>query len=305
MNFLQDHISLCRSYLDEIVEGESDWSDAELIQYMDAENQHLSAVVREQNEDFFGFRKVFAVVVGQSEYWMPKTLAQLRWVEMITSGVTGAEPDFVIDEQNRVFQEIQKADSLRELYFSNSVRRNRFLSSIERYKIYDNKIIFSPGTSLSGWIRLWFIRTLPKFHYGTVAAAGANTLTFPAIPTKGTLQVAHDIYNGIFVGIYSGVGAGQVRRIENYDATTLQATLDEPWLVTPNTASVYSLISPIPDQMQELIPLGAALRATGKKHDDGSRWANLYQAILADFKNDIDPRDRNGSRRVRRTSSLY
>lgn len=305
MNFLQDHIALCRSYLDEIVEGESDWDDSELIRYMDAENQHLSAIVREKNEDFFGYREVFPIVVGQNEYWTPRPLAQLRWVEMITSGVSGSAPDFVVDEQNRVFQEIERADSIRDLYFAPTIRTNRNIHSQEKYLVYDNKLIFSPGTSLAGHIRLWFIRTLPKLHYGTAAAAGASTITLAATPTKGVLQGEHDIYTGVLVGIYSGQGVGQVRRIKNYDASTRIATLDENWLVTPNNASVYSIISPVPEQMQELIPLGAAIRATGKKHDDGSRWANLFQAILSDFKNDIDPRDRSGSRRVRRTLGYW
>lgn len=302
MNFLQDHIELCRSYLDEIVEGDSDWDDSELIRYMDAENQHLSAIVREKNEDFFGFREIFPVVAGQNEYWMPRTLAQLRWVEMITSGVSGSAPDFAVDERNRVFQQIERADSIRDLFFSPSVRPFRRQYSEEKYLLYDNKIIFSPGTSLAGHIRLWFIRTLPKLHYGTAAAGTSTTVTLAATPTKGVLQNEHDIYTGAFLGIYSGQGAGQVRRIQNYDASTRVATMDESFLVTPNNSSVYSIISPIPEQMQELIPLGAAIRATGKKHDDGSRWANLFQAILADFKNDIDPRYRSGTRRVRRTA---
>jgi hypothetical protein len=304
MNFLQDHIALCRSYLDEEVAEASDWSDSEIIRYMDAENRHLSAIVREKNEDFFGFREIFPVVSSQSEYPLPRTLAQLRWVEMITSGVSGSAPDFVVDEINREFQEIERADSLRELYFTNSVRRSRYTSSVERYRIFDNKMIFAPGTALAGHIRLWFIRTLPKLHYGTAVAAAAGTITFSATPTIGVLQNEHDIYSGSLVGIFSGLGAGQVRRVLNYDATTRVATLDDNWLVTPNTSSEYSIISPIPEQMQELIPLGGAIRATGKKHDDGSRWATLYQTILAAFKNDIDPRDRTRSRRVRRTSGL-
>ena len=304
MNFLQDHIQLTRSYLDEINEGESDWDDNdELIPYLNAENQHLAAVVREQHEDFFGFRHIFEIVPGQNEYWMPRTLAHLRWVEMIRSGVTGSDPDFVVDEDNRDFEEIERAQSISELYsprsYQNSIRRT---SSIKRI-IFDNKIIFSSSKELSGHIRLWFIRTLPKLHYGIAAAGSADSITLNATPTKGVLQREHDIYVGSLIGIYSGTGEGQVRRITNYDATTREATIDESWLVNPNNSSVYSLISPVPDQMQELLPLGAALRASGKMNDDQNRFYRMYQSLMVDFKPDIDPRDRTSSRRIRKTRS--
>ena len=301
MNYLQDHINLTRSYIDEINEGESDWDDStELIPYIDAENQHLSAVVREQNEDFFGVRYIFPVVQGQAEYWMPRTLAQLRWVEMISSGVSGSSPNYVVDEVNRQWAEIRKAQGIRDLYEPSFNRNFTRRYSSEKYIIYDNKIIFSPGRDMQGYIRLWLIRTLPKLHYGTAAAGAAGSITFNATPTKGVLQKEHEIYTGSLVGIYSGAGNGQVRRITSYNAITREATVDEDWLVLPDVSSVYSVISPIPDQMQELLPIGAALRAAGKMNDDQNRFYKMYQLMMGDFKSDIDPRDRSANRRVRK-----
>lgn len=301
MNYLQDHITLCRSYLNEINEGESDWTDAELLTYIDAENQHLSAMVRKKNEDFFGYREIFPVVSGQAEYYFPRTLATLRWVEMITSGVTGSAPDYVVDEVNRVFSEIPRADTIRSLYAPTFRRNFRAGYTSEQYLIYNDKIIFSPATDLSGHIRLWFIRTLPKLHYGTAAAGSSTTITLAASPTLGWLHKDHDIYTGCLIGIYSGAGVGQVRRITDYNATTRVATVDETWLSYPDTSSIYSLISPVPEQMQELLPIGAALRGAGKMSDDQNRFYQLYQSIVTDFLGDIDPRDRTRSRRVRST----
>jgi hypothetical protein len=187
---------------------------------------------------------------------------------------------------------------LHEEYEGHSRRRN---TSYERYTIFDDQIIFSPGTGLEGYIRLWFIRTLPKLHYGAVVAASSNAITLTATPTKGTLQKEHDIYKGSLISIYSGTGSGQERRIINYDASTMVATIDENWLVTPNTASIYSLVSPIPEPMQELLALGAALRGTIKTNDAQRRFSGLYTQILKDSLSDISPRDRNGPRRVRKT----
>lgn len=300
MNSLQDHIELCRSYIDEINEGESDWLDTEIVKYIDAENRHLGAVVRQKNEDFFGYRHIFPVVTGQNEYFIPRTLSQLRWVEMITSGVTGTPPNYVVDEQNRVFWDIARAQTIKDLYkdYERPWRRRNF--SLERYTIFDDQIIFSPGSELSGFIRLWFIRDLPKLHYGNVAAATSNTITLSATPTKGTLQKEDNVYKGSMIGIYSGVGDGQFRRITGYDATTMVATLDEDWLVTPNTSSIYSLISPVPAPLQELLALGACLRAVTKTNDARGRFSGMYAQILKDALADITPRDRNGSRRVRK-----
>lgn len=304
MNYLQEHIELCRSYIDEINEGESDWTDDEIVRYIDAENQHLSALVREKNEDFFGYRHIFPVTSNQNEYWMPRTTGQLVMVEMITSGVSGSAPDFVVDEMNREYYVLDRSDSIKDLYRPTTTRRYlsaRWRVSDESYRLYDNKIIFWPGTGLEGHIRLWFIRVLPKLHYGSAAAATENSITLAAVPTKGRLMKEHDIYTGMLIGIYSGLGDSQVRRIQNYDATTRVATIDEPWLVNPDTSSVYSLISPIPDQLQEMLPIGAALRASNKKKDDTTRWMNLYEGMKQDFLNDINPRDRTQTRRVRRS----
>ena len=58
--------------------------------------------------------------------------------------------------------------------------------------------------------------------------------------------------------IVSGAGVGQTRTISDYVGSTRLATVDTTWTTTPDTTSMYSLISSIPDQHHEILGAYAA-----------------------------------------------
>ncbi len=297
---LQEIIDLTRSYIDEINESESDWTDqSEIVPYINVEQKFLATSIRKKQQDFFASTHIFQLTAGQFEYYLPVDCVSPRFVEIITSGVSGSDPNWVVDEANLKWREIDPSDLRGQRYvYKDRFRRSQFVG--ENYMLWDEKMIFSPATNLTGWCRVWFIRDLPGLHYGTAAGAGASSITFAASPTKGRLETEFQVYRGMRVGIYSGTGVGQMRRITDYQPSTRIATVEKAWDTVPSGA-VYSLVSPIPNQMHELLALGAALRATNKTEDDANRFASMYGALKKPFLDEIDPRNKQGTRRVRRT----
>lgn len=71
---------------------------------------------------------------------------------------------------------------------------------------------------------------------GKLAGASSNTVTLPA-EAIGT----DDIYYPGNIQLVSGLGAGQVRRIIDYDGLTKVATVDLDWVTTPDTSTSFVL----------------------------------------------------------------
>jgi hypothetical protein len=74
-------------------------------------------------------------------------------------------------------------------------------------------------------------------HDSGSAQAGTST----TITLKSTASATDDIYNGMYVTITSGTGAGQIRIIEDYVGSTKVATVTPAWTTTPTSASNYSV----------------------------------------------------------------
>jgi hypothetical protein len=93
----------------------------------------------------------------------------------------------------------------------------------------------------------------PAMDVGTLRAAAARSATLaadaPAIDLKGAK-----------LAITSGTGAGQTQLIRSYNTTTKVATLGEPWLMTPDATSGYSVTfeSAYPDAIHrgQLVAVG-------------------------------------------------
>ena len=89
-------------------------------------------------------------------------------------------------------------------------------------------------SAVSGNITL----TASTTHHDSGAAQAGTSTT---ITLKSTASASDDIYNGMYVTITSGTGAGQIRIIEDYVGSTKVATVTSAWTVTPNGTSNYSV----------------------------------------------------------------
>jgi hypothetical protein len=86
--------------------------------------------------------------------------------------------------------------------------------------------------------QMFRIITLPQgaVRSRLAQAGGASTITLDtgATATDG-------LYNGNVVAIIAGTGAGQNRVITGYVGSTRVATVDSPWVVNPDSTSVFAL----------------------------------------------------------------
>jgi hypothetical protein len=89
-------------------------------------------------------------------------------------------------------------------------------------------------SAVSGNITLTASATL---HDSGTAQAGSST----TITLKSTSSSTNDVYNGMYVSITSGTGAGQIRIIEGYVGSTKVATVDVAFSPAPNNTSVYEM----------------------------------------------------------------
>jgi len=73
-------------------------------------------------------------------------------------------------------------------------------------------------------------------HTGTAQAGSADDITLAA-GASGVNQA----YLAMIARITAGTGAGQIRRVIDYDGTTKKAIVDRPWATNPDNTSVVRL----------------------------------------------------------------
>lgn len=115
---------------------------------------------------------------------------------------------------------------------------------------------------------------------GTASSGSTTTLVMKAGTT--TIQypsTTDDYYNGLYVEIYSGTGAGQKLLITNYVATT--RTLTFATATAPDGTSVFGMVPEISEEAHYLMELYGLWKALAK---GGSRvtLANNYRQEFVD-----------------------
>lgn len=83
-------------------------------------------------------------------------------------------------------------------------------------------------------------------EYGVAQSGGATSLVFAAsqggaAAATPTERTTNDHFNGMFLYIIAGTGAGQWREITDYDGGTLTPTVDT-WTTNPDNTSVYRVV---------------------------------------------------------------
>ena len=296
-----------RSYVDEPEADASDWTDHELLFYVNMEHKHLFSVVRNYNKDYFGRTHIFPMVASTYEYWLPMDIVNPRRIEWIRStSISGSSPNYVVDEANSYATEIYETsladrDALPSLIVSTNVAIGN------GYYLFSDKINFVPtqGIDSTKYCRIFYLPSAPDLHMAKPTAATASTITLgtnAATGTVGRIKTIDNYYKDMRIEIVSGTGIGQLRRISKYAGSTKVATLDSDWATTPTTAAVYSIVSPVNDDFQELLILGASLRAKGiKVEDETTVIGRMYGEGMKTMMSSLYDRNHQKTRSVRTT----
>ncbi|GAG41787.1 unnamed protein product, partial [marine sediment metagenome] len=133
-------------------------------------------------------------------------------------------------------------------------------------------------------LRLYYVRRPPTLITGTAAAGAATTLTMAASPPPVPID---DFYNGVTMFLRGGTGAGESAEITDYVGSTRVCTID--FTSTPSTDSVYATESELPAGHNEIVAMGAAIRALmfdvaqETKLDQFKKWYTKLEFDLMDF----------------------
>lgn len=148
----------------------------------------------------------------------------------------------------------------------------------------DHSRLWINSGSWTGDIRCYYIRKPARMQYGT-AEAGTDTSMTLDLDTRPEIQ--DDYYNNLPFTIREGTGAGEQATATDYIGATRVLTID--FATTPDTDSIYSTVSELPDGHNEVVAYGAAIRALmydvaqEPKLNQMKQWYNKLDYDLIDY----------------------
>lgn len=139
----------------------------------------------------------------------------------------------------------------RDLSFPSIISKNvRVGYWLDQDKIWLNADAYADN------IRLYYIRKPARLQYGTAEAGDGTTMTLDADTRP---EVVDDYYNNVAFMIREGSGIGEEATATDYVGSTRVLTAN--FASTPTTNSVYGSVSELPDGHNEIVAVGAAIRA--------------------------------------------
>lgn len=128
------------------------------------------------------------------------------------------------------------------------------------------------------------IKSEPALDSGVAQAGTSNSITLAS-----TAQAVADIYNGSQIEIVRYTGAGQMRTITDY-AASLVASVDRPWIATPDATSVYIIHPRTGTPQSEAIRTFADIREIVGNSTAAQMLQDLYKgAFIAGTVDDATP----------------
>lgn len=244
------------------------WTDEELLEWANEGQDMLVSQIVAMDGDFFGDHFDINAVAGVSIYDLPARFVRMRQVEYVAGG--GRVPVL----EARVTQSSPAV-------LSAAVQDANVAPFA--FALYNDQIHIDPAPAQAGspTFRCWFEGDACELTYGKATAGSGSSITLQAVDTADGFAAHGDdgYYNLAWIVITAGVGAGQRRRISEYDGDTKIAIVAQPWTVTPDTTSLYATETKIPLPIWRMVPLFAAIAAKGKYKQDARALAARYNAL--------------------------
>lgn len=260
------------NFKDHLNAGNNFWPAERIFDRLHDAQQEIVRQIIEQDPSFYVARKSLDVVSGQALYDLP------------TDAREGTRFIFGENNNNPIASELPVAKLREYLDFqapavTNLVDGTHFI--IEGNQI---RITPTPGQTKTGFATLWYSPSYGNMLYGTAAAGGNTSITFFAgapnwTSNYGIVDPRDDYYNGMKVFIYSGAGAGQVRKITDFVGATRVATVDSAWTTNPDTTSVFAVMCPVPEDHHNAVVVNAAMNASIKSQRRFRELQQLYKGV--------------------------
>lgn len=229
------------------------WTDPELLEWANESQNQTVAEILDLDEDFFGTFFEINTVAGQAIYDLPSRFLRMIQVEYLGGGSRVDVPESRARPENPPALSAVMDTSQGPLF---------------AYALYSDQIHFDPPLSsvLTPGFRCWFIGDPQEMTYGTASAGASSTITLQAAVSASGRAASgdHDYYNQVFIVLTGGTGAGQRRRIADYDGDTKIATVSTPWSVTPDSTSQYATETVLPTPVWRIPQIYAAIAGKGK-----------------------------------------
>lgn len=115
------------------------------------------------------------------------------------------------------------------------------------------------------------VKSTPENQLGTAQGGTATTIRL-----EDGANDANDCYNGMTIAITGGTGAGQVRKIADYDRETRTATVERPWNTIPDATATYAIFKGVDAGYTYQVKIGQPHGANGELQPDGElRTVNI------------------------------
>ena len=146
------------------------------------------------------------------------------------------------------------------------------------------RIMPATGSSQPSSVRVWYSPSFGNMIEGVANSATSTTLACftDSAPnytnSHGWVDPRDDYYNGMWIMITSGTGAGQMRKIKDYTGSTRVFTVDS-WDITPKgrtdtevdeELSSFCVLCPVPEDFHHVVVTHAAMTATVKSRTRNS-----------------------------------
>jgi len=225
-------------------------TDNDLVGWLWDEMKDVSALIKKKAPRYFNETIQIAWPANVQERRMPERVGIVTDVMLVDA----AQAPAVV----RLLVPIEYQDMVR---FGGNFRYVRDPMAYGMWYQRERNTLGVIPSSGAQTIQVNYDRTLPEPSYGTPAVPyAAGTLVLAVTPTVGRTRLEDGYYEGAFVEIISGTGAGQVGQVSAFDSVTRTCTMTENWAVTPDATSVYGIRVEIPEDYHGGLVDGAVSR---------------------------------------------
>lgn len=231
------------------------WTDVQVYRYLDR-----------------AYQKVWGEQITLFESWQVKraTVDLVANTELVSLPVDLKKVCLVEYLMNGVYYPLTALD------FKDHYKVKQFWPVIDAtlrfYYLLDAQIgiLPVPSGNVTAGLRITYYPKAGNLHYGIVAGVGSGTVTLAS-----DASVEDDAYNGQYLAIVSGTGAGKKAQITDYVGSTKVATVT--FAVPPIAGSTYALYPKSESELDELIILQTAQELTVVQDPGVSKlFAELY-----------------------------